>query len=30
VLRWYRALAAREPVQRGCKVPDRSYVIPMP
>jgi GST-like protein len=30
VLRWYRALAARPPVQRGCKVPDKSYEIPLP
>ena len=30
VLRWYRAIAAREPVQRGAKVPDADYEIPMP
>ena len=30
VLRWYRAIAARPAVQRGCKVPDASYEIPMP
>jgi GST-like protein len=30
VLRWYRALAARDAVIRGSKVPDQSYEIPMP
>jgi GSH-dependent disulfide-bond oxidoreductase len=30
VLRWYRVLAARPAVARGCKVPDASYDIPMP
>jgi GST-like protein len=30
VLRWYRTLAARDPVKRGSKVPDQNYEIPMP
>ena len=30
VLRWYRALAARDPVRRGSKVPDQRYEVPMP
>ncbi len=30
VLRWYRTLAARPAVVRGCKVPNASYEIPMP
>jgi GSH-dependent disulfide-bond oxidoreductase len=30
VLRWYRAIAARDAVQRGCKVPMAELRIPMP
>ena len=30
VVRWYRTMAARPGVQRGVKVPDPSYEIPMP
>jgi GSH-dependent disulfide-bond oxidoreductase len=30
VVRWYRAIAARDAVQRGCKVPMADYEIPMP
>jgi GSH-dependent disulfide-bond oxidoreductase len=30
VLRWYRALAGRGAVERGCRVPDGKYEIPMP
>ena len=30
ILRWYKTMAARDGVQRGVKVPDSSYELPMP